>query len=360
VFVAGDLEVTHTFSMLDKKNRMSVSRYRNILAAESAFWDMSMNRLAGMERTARLVSRWIKQRFNHGSEELRKETAVAIQNRLLRSREARVRKWKSEMESCELPSERRQGAESATQMKVSVCMAARNGEKFIQEQISTVLPQLALSDEFIIVDDASKDRTLDVIAKCDDDRLMLIRHESRQGIVPTFEHAIRSATGDIVFLCDQDDVWPQNKVSKVMQVFCEHAEVSLVVTNLRVIDEKGEWPSDSKGTKRRPFDSRLLPNLFSNRFQGSTMAFRSSLIPELLPFQQGCHVLHDAWIGLRNTIAGGRCYYLNEELLLYRRHSRNASHSLNIGQKVLKRARLLAALAQREFRDRRTCTPKIT
>ncbi len=176
---------------------------------------------------------------------------------------------------------------------------------------------------------------------------------SREGIVSTFEHAIRSASGDILFLCDQDDVWPPDKVSRVTRVFCERPDVSLVVTNLRTIDENGRMADSSSVTDgRRHFDARLLPNLFSNRFQGSTMAFRSSVIRGVLPFPRGCHLLHDAWIGVRSTIAGGKCYYLDEELLLYRRHSNNASQPLNMVDKLLKRLRLITALAVYEFRDR--------
>jgi glycosyltransferase involved in cell wall biosynthesis len=362
VFVAGDLEVGHSFSMLDKKNRMSIPRYRNILAAESAFWDISMNRLAGAERTLRLMGRWVKQCVAGDPKEFREETAVGVKKRLLTSRRQRIHRWERELESRlesrKLPPRIAGVADGATPLKISVCMASCDGERFIREQVDTVLRQLSASDELIIVDDASRDNTRTIIAEFNDDRIMLVKHESRQGIVPTFEHAIRSASGDILFLCDQDDIWPSDKVPRVMEVFCEHPDVSLVVTNLKVIDEGGAVVGGSRDDYRR-FDARVLPNLFSNRFQGSTMAFRSSLIREVLPFPQGCHLLHDAWIGMRNTIAGGRCYYLNEELLLYRRHSRNASRSLSVVQKLLKRARLLMALAVRGLRDQAGATKTV-
>jgi glycosyltransferase involved in cell wall biosynthesis len=350
VFVAGDIQVDHQFSMLDKKHRMSISRYRNILTAESAFWDTSMNRLAGLERTARLIGRWGKQLLDHGANALRKETALAIKKRLFTSRKSRIESWKRESKSWNVFPRSLENARSTTHLKISVCMAARNGEKFIREQLASVIPQLGLGDELVIVDDASEDRTRDVVAGFRDDRLLLIKHQARQGIVSSFEHAIRSASGDIIFLCDQDDVWSPNKASRVVEVFCEHPEVSLVMTNLAVIDESGAR-LDPKSDNRRSFDARFLPNLFSNRFQGSAMAFRSSLIPQILPFPRGRHVLHDAWIGLRNTVTGGQTYYLNEDLLLYRRHSQNASHRLNNVQRILKRTRLLWALALRDLRD---------
>jgi glycosyltransferase involved in cell wall biosynthesis len=351
VFVAGDIQVDHHFSMLDKKNRMSISRYRNVLKAESAFWDTSMNWLAGIERTTRLIGRWGKQLLDPDAKELRQETALAINRRLFSTRKSRAQRWKREVELSETHPDRKD-TQLARPLKISVCMAAYNGEKFIQEQVASVLRQLESGDELIIVDDASQDLTRDVIAEFHDHRLILIRHDSRRGIVSTFEHAIRSASGDMIFLCDQDDVWSPNKVSRVTRILFEHPEVSLVATNLKIIDENGKTVADRGSDTKRPFDSRLLPNLFSNRFQGSAMAFRSSLIQEVLPFPQGCYLLHDAWIGLRNTQVGRKAYYLDEDLLLYRRHSRNASHRLNVAQKIFKRTRLLTALVQRSLRDK--------
>jgi glycosyltransferase involved in cell wall biosynthesis len=354
VFVAGDLEVSHHFSMLDKNRRMSIARYRNALMAESAFWDLSMNRFAGLERTARLVGRWAKHILQHDPRDLRKETEFAIKRRLIQSRRSRVDCWARELELQSPHQIERKSARPETPRKISVCMAACNGEKFIREQLHSVLCQLGSNDEVIVVDDASEDQTRTVIAGCYDHRVHLIRHQSRQGIVSSFEHAIRSASGDVLFLCDQDDIWSPNKVSEVMRVFTERPDVSLVVTNLKVIDESGAIVSDQSVSCRRPFDARVLPNLLSNRFQGSAMAFRSSLIQEVLPFPQGCNVLHDAWIGLRNTVTGGQSYYLEKDLLLYRRHTQNASRPLGIFQKLLKRVRLVAALALRWLSDKQT------
>lgn len=355
VFVAGDVEVNHQFSMLDRKNRMSISRYRNALMAECAFWDLSMNRLAGWERTLRLVVRWCTIIAKNESPGLRDETGRAIYRRLFVSRRRRVEEWKHELESQRPTLKGRRATGGDPRPMISVCMATCDGERFIGEQLSSVLPQLGPQDEVIVVDDKSQDGTREVVEGFCDARIRLIAHRERQGIVSSFEHAVRSATGDILFLCDQDDVWAPTKVSKVMKIFSEQSATSLVASNFRVIDERGGTATDEE-FRRRPFDHRLLPNLVSNRFQGSTMAFRASLLQDLLPFPKGCHVLHDAWIGLRNTLVGGSCYYLDEELLLYRRHAQNASRTLNLLQKLLKRLRLVAALVSRSAQSPPTLT----
>ena len=346
VFVAGDIQVKHQFSMLDKRKRMSISRYRNVLLAESAFWDLSMNRLAGWERTIRLMGRWCKLARDRDTRELGAETARAVKRRLFVSRERRIEEWKRETE-IQSPWLREAAArDHSTEQRISVCMATYNGERFVREQLVSVLQQLRPEDEVILVDDRSTDSTSEIIAGINDARIRLIEHRERQGIVSSFEHAVRSAAGDIVFLCDQDDIWAPTKVSKVMKVFAEQPAVSLVMTNFTVIDDEGR-PHVDKKLPRRSFDHRVLPNLISNRFQGSTMAFRATLLPSLLPFPKGGHVLHDAWIGLRNTTIGGRCEFLDEDLLFYRRHTHNASHKLNLIQQIMKRLRLAVALVLR-------------
>jgi glycosyltransferase involved in cell wall biosynthesis len=346
VLVAGDIQVKHQFSMLDKKKRMSIARYRNALVAETAFWDLSMNRLAGWERTVRLMGRWCKLALDRDCKELRDETARAARRRLFVSRKTRIEEWKREMEIQRpwLKDGTAQG--QIVPRKISVCMATYNGERFVREQLDSVLPQLGSEDEVIVVDDGSTDSTRQVVTEIGDARVRLIEHREQQGIVSSFEHAVRSSSGDIVFLCDQDDIWAPTKVSKVMKVFTEQPAVSLVTSNLAVIDEEG-GPCVDGSIHRRLFDHRLLPNLVANRFQGSTMAFRAALLPGILPFPKGWHVLHDAWIGLRNTMIGGQCQYLDEELLLYRRHPHNATHSLGLVQKALKRLRLGVALISR-------------
>ena len=181
--------------------------------------------------------------------------------------------------------------------RISVCLATCNGEVFISEQLDSVLKQLGPNDEVIVVDDASNDRTKQLVIALNEPRILLIEHTTRQGVVKTFEHAVRAASGDIVFLCDQDDLWAPQKVSRVMSVFQDHSDVTLVASKIQTIDEHGE-PVHDPGSRPTRFSAGVIQNLISNRFQGSTMAFRSTLIPQIMPFPDGNQLFHDAWIGL--------------------------------------------------------------
>ena len=96
---------------------------------------------------------------------------------------------------------------------VSICMALYNGAKFVEEQIDSILPQLDHpNDEIIIVDDFSKDNSVELISNYKDPRIKLIKNKSNIGYIKTFEKAINLSKNDIIFLSDQDDIWENNKV----------------------------------------------------------------------------------------------------------------------------------------------------
>ena len=91
-------------------------------------------------------------------------------------------------------------------MKISVCIATFNGEKFIQEQIQSILPQLGEDDEIVVSDDGSTDRTMEILELFKDKRIRLLVNEGKHGFIWNFENALRKAKGDVIFLCDQDDI----------------------------------------------------------------------------------------------------------------------------------------------------------
>lgn len=353
VFVAGRWKVDHDFSMLNLQEKVSPERYQMILLTESAFWDMEMNALAGLERTGRLVGRLVKHRVRGDSFQLQRFTRQALWARLFCSRTQRIARWKR------LTEQRLEGvlpdARKHLRPMVSVCMAAYNGESYIEAQLRSILPQLGAKDEIVIVDDASQDGTLERIESIRlgltqdraAPRIVLLRQSVNQGVVRTFEKAVRSASGDLLFLCDDDDLWAPNRVDKVVHLFERQPEVDLVVTGLTLIDQHGMALDDTGFMKHRSFKTGFAANFLHNQFQGSAMAFRATLLHTILPFPATSLFLHDAWIGMRCALAGKKAAFLNEPLLLYRRHSGNYSQCLSRMQQVRLRLQLLKAHMQR-------------
>ena len=169
-------------------------------------------------------------------------------------------------------------------MKISVCIAAYNGGRFIREQVMSILPQLGEDDEIIVSDDGSIDDTINILNSFHDKRIKIFINEGRHGVVPNFENALKHSSGDYIFFSDQDDTWNDNKVKKCVEAL---NDADLVVHNSRVVSDGGSIPD---------YD-----------------------------FFQTKHILwHDMWIGLI-TERHGITKFINDQLLYYRRHNNNAS-----------------------------------
>lgn len=341
VYIAGDIPVEHEFSMKDMQRRMSPTRYRNTLLAETAFWDLRMNRAAGWERTLRLMARMVKQWLRRDLAELQRITRDALVRRLFTSRRTRIQQW---MQATE---ERVNTEDGPTlrpiEPKISACMAAYNGEPFVEQQLRSILTQLKSTDEVVVVDDVSTDGTAPRIEKLRDSRIRLLRHERNCGVVATFEDALRSANGEILFLCDDDDLWAPTKAKRFVELFRERPEAEIVTSRVQMIDEDGGPLLDSLINRGGRFLPGFWRNLYMNHYQGSAMAIRASLLGRVLPFPLHRLFLHDAWIGTRNDLLGGKSAFIDENLLFYRRHSRNASRTEALPWQIRKRMELLLA-----------------
>jgi GT2 family glycosyltransferase len=95
-FIGGDIEVEHGFSMFDRVPKITPERYSNIVSAGSAFWDMEMNTLAGLDHTARLAFRYFKHLGRRGNPAFRKTTLNMLKKRLFHSKAYRIREWERE------------------------------------------------------------------------------------------------------------------------------------------------------------------------------------------------------------------------------------------------------------------------
>lgn len=215
--------------------------------------------------------------------------------------------------------------------KVSVCIAAYQGERYIEVQLRSILEQLSPDDEVIVVDDGSTDGTSGEVAALRDPRVVLIRNTANQGVLRAFETALCRSSGEIVFLSDQDDVWLPKKVETVLGAFTLDPELILIVSDAILIDDKGATIGDSFYAQRGKFRAGLWSNLLIGKFHGCTMVFRSSLLRSALPFPPGRLVHHDTWIGCVNALIGNKAKYIAEPLVAYRRHSSNVTGRIKLG-----------------------------
>lgn len=217
---------------------------------------------------------------------------------------------------------------------ISVCMAVFNGENYILEQIESVLAQLGESDELIICDDQSSDATASLITqKHLDQRVKYYKNPSKLGVIKNFEKALSLSKGNIIFLCDQDDVWLNNKVAISVKNLEKHL---LVLSDCILIDENKKVIHQSFFSLN---NSRLgiMRNLYKNSYMGCCMAFRRELLDTALPIP-GNVPMHDVWLGLLAEFKGSVCF-LDKPLILYRRHEKNTA-LLKSGFSFIKKAKM--------------------
>lgn len=214
---------------------------------------------------------------------------------------------------------------------ISVCMATYNGARFIKEQIDSILLQLGADDELIVSDDGSTDGTLEILAEymAVDGRVKVLHHEknpayakirhSRNFYYATdnFENALRHASGDYIFLSDQDDVWVECKIQKMIEKL---QNFDLVMSNFSIIDENGQVVRE-KFYAHAPISRKLIKNIVGSNFLGSAMAFNRAALERALPFPKNL-LGHDLWIGCLNCKNG---VFLDEPLHFYRRYNSNVS-----------------------------------
>jgi glycosyltransferase involved in cell wall biosynthesis len=198
-------------------------------------------------------------------------------------------------------------------------MASYNGEKYIKEQILSILPQLGENDELVISDDGSKDKTLEIIKSLNSSKIILLKNRFKKGIVGNFENALKNASGDVIFLADQDDVWLPNKIRITLPYFQDY---DMVVSNCCVVDKELKVVENffyKTGSRRMSF----LRNLYRNPYLGCCVAFKRKIFKYALPFPKKI-AMHDIWLGLINEL-NGTVLFLDQNLILYRRHGQNAS-----------------------------------
>ncbi len=234
--------------------------------------------------------------------------------------------------------------------KVTVCMTAYNGGKYIAAQIGSILPQLDPGDEIVLCDDASTDDTLTIVEGIGDSRIRILRGLVNRGVLATVDRCLREASGEIVFLSDQDDIWFEDKVARVLGIFQSRPDVTLVLSDAKVIDDRGEvlaprYLGLREGTG--PGWVRALRSIASNRYLGCAVAFRRTTLDYCLPIPPTVP-MHDMWIGILSDIYG-RSYYIGRPLMAYRRHGHNATlpRRGSLRQIVVWRYRLLRELAVR-------------
>lgn len=214
--------------------------------------------------------------------------------------------------------------------KVSVCIATRNGEQHIEEQLASILCQLGRDDEVIISDDSSTDETVAIIRGIADERVRLYENNTFYNAALNFGHALGKASGDVMFLSDQDDVWLPHKIEVTRARMAELEErygnetPLLVHTDLKVVTVDLETVAESlwRFQKTDPWKGSAINRLLvQNTVSGCTVMINKALRDIALPIPTEA-IMHDWWLALV-AASLGEIGHVPEPTLLYRQHRDN-------------------------------------
>ena len=231
-------------------------------------------------------------------------------------------------------------------MKTSVLISTYNGEAFIEEQLASLLEQTVQPDEVLIVDDCSTDGTYAKIqaflARNHLDGWRISRNERNRGFRANFRALAEAATGDLVFFCDQDDVWGERKIETCLDVMACRPDISLLCTDYIC---SGSRPAEGSLSPVAPREDWNIEKVYPHKgkpyvWLGCAMAVRASFIHEVLPYWADDWA-HDECVWCMAEASGGSAI-LHETHLWHRVHDGNAT-----GKKVHQKSRRIALIEEK-------------
>ncbi len=222
-------------------------------------------------------------------------------------------------------------------MKIGVVIATYNGIRFIKEQLDSIIIQTVKVDEIIISDDGSTDGTVEFISDYiklhKEYNIKLVENTGIHGSCKNFENACKYTNADLVFFCDQDDVWKSDKIEIFLEAANSYPECGLFFSDAEVTNSKLE-PIGKKVWDEYFVDGQFFPTTitkierdymverikWSNCITGMNMAVRRDLLLRIMPFDPV--VFHDDLISIFCSVNSYICS-INKVTAYYRQHEDN-------------------------------------
>lgn len=218
--------------------------------------------------------------------------------------------------------------------KIDILLPTYNGEKYIGQQLESLLRQSYKDIRIIIRDDNSSDKTKEIVEEylAKDSRITLINDEDKNlGLVKNIERLLEYSDANYIMYCDQDDVWFQTKVEKMYNQISKEQNIPILLhSDCYVTDENLNIKKVFKG--KDPLNSGLVNSFFNYYVQGASCIFNKKLKKKLLPFPDKVYI-HDRYTHLISELEGRRVY-LKEPLMYYRQHGNNLIGSRNLWTKL--------------------------
>lgn len=226
--------------------------------------------------------------------------------------------------------------------KIDILLATYNGEKYIKEQLDSILNQTYQNFNLIISDDCSNDSTVRILKEYEqkDNRIKVYVQENNLGYVKNFEFLLKKVQNEYYMLSDQDDIWLPLKVEKSLETM-KRQNADLVFGDLEVVDESLNTIYSSfndfmlltrKIEKCKDYKLEYLYNCVT----GCTLMSKKKFLDRILPLPTvSKHMLHDYWIAVIVSMYG-KTYCMKEKYIKYRQHGSNQVGTNKISHKFKK------------------------
>lgn len=209
------------------------------------------------------------------------------------------------------------------QIRASVAMAVYNGEKYIKEQLDSIIGMMNDNDEIVISYDECYDRTWNIITEYaqKDNRIKVYKNELKKGTGGNFQNAVNHCKGEYIFFADQDDVWIDDKINYVVKELKESNKAFAVHDGY--VTDKDLNVTGLPLFQNRRLSTNPLRVWFKNTgiTLGCCEAFKREYLSLILPFPNDDH---DVWTISVCSFVGG-IHVINKPLILHRIHGGNVS-----------------------------------
>jgi len=215
--------------------------------------------------------------------------------------------------------------------KIGVAMCTFNGEKYLKEQLDSILNQTVKVDEIIVCDDKSTDKTIEILEEYSQNYptiFKIFKNEITLRSVKNFEKAISLTTSDYIFLSDQDDIWKVNKVEKTISFFDHNPDLDAFFSNANFINDRSEvlpnnlWNSIYFNSDMVGFNELYKYIILKrNIVTGATFCFKKEVKEYAIPFPELSQFHHDHWMAFL-VAQKNKLGFIIEELISYRLHDK--------------------------------------
>ena len=221
--------------------------------------------------------------------------------------------------------------------KIDILMATYNGEKYLVEQLDSIINQTYHNWNLLIRDDNSTDKTLEIIQNYHkkDKRIKILKdNKGNIGIVGNFEELLKSSESEFIMFSDQDDIWVENKLDMYLKMIEKIKNKGFMIHSDAILFDKNKSNILEDTFISKKAINRGLENVFFNYFvQGATILISKEIKNFILPFPKEVY-LHDRYIHLISELFFERIF-VNKALIYYRQHGDNQIGAKNTIRELL-------------------------